>query len=186
MRVLLNGALLALLAIPAMAQAPAPVQAPSRTAPPASPQPPPAATLPQATPAVRPPAATPAAPAAASSKIDLNIATVAELETLPGIGPARAAAIVANRPYRSPEEIVAKASVPQSVMAGIRDRVTAVQINVNAATKKEMIDALPGIGDARADAIIRARPYARLEELVSKGGVPQTVFDRIKAAVALH
>ena len=50
----------------------------------------------------------------------------------------------------------------------------------------EGLRALPGIGDARADAIIRARPYARPEELVSKGGVPQAVFDRIKAAVTLR
>lgn len=186
MRMLLNGVFLALLAMPVMAQAPSPAQAPPRTAPPASPQTPPAATSPQAAPAARPPAATPAAPTTAAGKVDLNLATVAELEALPGIGPARAAAIVANRPYRSPEEVVAKASVPQSVLAGMRDRVTAVQVNVNAAMKKEMIDTLPGIGDARADAIIRARPYARPEELVSKGGVPQAVFDRIKAAVALR
>lgn len=37
--------------------------------------------------------------------ININTATLAELETLPGIGAVRAAAIVAGRPYRSVDEL---------------------------------------------------------------------------------
>lgn len=39
------------------------------------------------------------------SLIDLNLASPAALETLPGIGPSKAAAIVANRPYTTIDEL---------------------------------------------------------------------------------
>ena len=43
--------------------------------------------------------------AAASGPVDINSATVKELSTLPGIGPGRARAIAASRPYASIEEL---------------------------------------------------------------------------------
>lgn len=168
MRLLVNGVILGLLALPALAQSPQPSTAP-----------PPRAATPQAVPA-------PASQAAAQEKVDLNFATAEELQVLPGIGPARAAAILSHRPYRSVDEVASKASVPAAVVEGIRGRLTATQMNVNTATKREMISTLPGIGDARADAILRARPYATPEELVSKGGVPQATFERIRQAITLR
>lgn len=125
-------------------------------------------------------------PAPGQAAIDLNLATLDELQLLPGIGPSRAAAIVTHRPYRSADEVVTKASVPSTVISDLRGRITTIQVNVNAATKREMVSTLPGIGDARADAIIKGRPYARPEELVSKGGVPQATFERIRQAITLR
>ncbi len=40
--------------------------------------------------------------------------------------------------------------------------------------------ALKGIGEMRAQAIIRARPYVRKDELVQKGIVPLQVYVEIK------
>lgn len=42
---------------------------------------------------------------ASASQIDLNTATQAELETLPGIGASKAAAIIANRPYATVDDL---------------------------------------------------------------------------------
>ena len=44
----------------------------------------------------------------ADGRIDLNAASQAELETLPGVGPARAQAIIAERetrPFRAPGDL---------------------------------------------------------------------------------
>jgi DNA uptake protein ComE-like DNA-binding protein len=39
---------------------------------------------------------------------------------------------------------------------------------------------LKGIGEARATAIIKGRPYARKDELVQKKIIPESVYNDIK------
>lgn len=61
----------------------------------------------------------------AVGKLDLNSATEAELAQLPGIGEARAKAIVKGRPYTGKDELKRKKIVPASVYEKIKDRVIA-------------------------------------------------------------
>jgi competence protein ComEA len=52
-------------------------------------------------------------------------------------------------------------------------------LDINSATK-EQLDALPGIGSARADAIIKGRPYKGKDDLLHKKIIPKNVYDGIK------
>ena len=52
-------------------------------------------------------------------------------------------------------------------------------IDINSASK-EQLDALPQIGSARAEAIIKGRPYKSKNELLDRYIVPQNVYDAIK------
>ena len=57
--------------------------------------------------------------------VNLNTATAGELESLPGIGPSKAAAIIENRPYATIDELERVPGIGAKTVAQLRDRVTA-------------------------------------------------------------
>ncbi|MCL6096355.1 MAG: ComEA family DNA-binding protein [Patescibacteria group bacterium] len=58
-------------------------------------------------------------------------------------------------------------------------------INVNTATSSEL-DALPGVGPVTAEKIINNRPYASVDDLLSKKAVNSKVFSQIKDKVTVN
>lgn len=57
-------------------------------------------------------------------RIDLNVASLELLTTLPGIGDARAAAIVAGRlddPYKSLRDLIQRTNLPEQAAGGLAD-----------------------------------------------------------------
>lgn len=75
-----------------------------------------------------PPAAPGGAAPAADGRVNLNTADAAALETLPGVGPAIAARIIAwrdaNGPFRSVDELTAVSGIGERTLEGLRDRAT--------------------------------------------------------------
>jgi competence protein ComEA len=139
-RLLTGAAILSLLASPVLAQSAQPVlptqpaqparpATPAQTAPaqPAQPaRPATAQPAPAATPA-RPTTAPAAATQAQGQKVNLNTAAAADLDKLPQIGDARAAAIIKNRTekgrYKDWNDFVARGVVPSNAEAAIKDLV---------------------------------------------------------------
>ena len=56
------------------------------------------------------------------------------------------------------------------------------QLDINTASREDLVK-LKGIGDARADAIIKGRPYKGKNELVDKKIVPENVYNDIKEKI---
>jgi DNA uptake protein ComE-like DNA-binding protein len=95
-------------AMPAFAQAPA-SQAPAATAP------------------AKPKAAPAATPAANAPLLDINTASLEDLQALKGVGDVRAKAIIAGRPYKGKDELWQKKIVPKGVYKNIKDQIIAKQ-----------------------------------------------------------
>ena len=104
-------ALSVVLALPAIAQTASPSRSPSS----------PAATAPSATGK----AAGKSTPA--GELVDINSASAEELDKLPGVGPARAKAIIASRPYGGKDDLNNRKIIPPNVYNQIKDKIIARQ-----------------------------------------------------------
>jgi DNA uptake protein ComE-like DNA-binding protein len=143
-----------------------------------------------------------------AAKVDLNTATAAQLEELPGIGTANAKKIISARPYRSVDDL-AKAGIPASTVTKIsplvsvtaatepapgpsrlsksgptaKDATQSALVDLNTATAAQL-EELPGIGTANAKRIIAARPYKSVNEL-AKAGIPAATVNKISSLVTV-
>lgn len=135
--------------------------------------------------------------AEASRLIDLNNASRAELETLPGIGKISADKIIAGRPYSTVEDLK-KAGIPEKNISVLKPLVTITPmkaeakaetpkkpgvpaaapglIDLNKASQLE-IEFLPGVGKSAARKIIANRPYASVDDLAKAGLSPKLIAE---------
>lgn len=67
--------------------------------------------------------------------------------------------------------------------ASVQSKMAPVDINTATA---DQLKAVPGIGDAYAKRIIANRPYTSKNQLVSKGVLPQGVYDKVKGSLVAH
>ncbi len=85
----------------------------------------------------------------AAKPVDLNHASQKELEALKGIGPAKAKKIIANRPYKSVDEL-AKAGLSKKEIDGLKAQVKAGTESVMT-TPKTDVKAQPAAREAQKD-----------------------------------
>ena len=66
-------------------------------------------------------------PERAGEPIDINSASAEELDKLPGVGPARAQAIISHRPYHGKDDLTNRKIIPENVYNEIKDKIIARQ-----------------------------------------------------------
>ena len=149
-----------------------------------------------------------------AAKVDINSASVKDLEALPGVGAATAKKIVAGRPYASVADL-SKAGISASTIAKITPLVTVGAAPARAPAPAEKsagtrppreeksktpaaapsavdlnsaspkeLEALPGVGPATAKKIVAGRPYASVADL-SKAGVSASTIEKVRGLVVV-
>jgi competence protein ComEA len=78
----------------------------------------------------------------------------------------------------SPQRVVSPAKVSGKLASG-------QTVNINTASK-ELLDALPGIGPVKAQAIIDGRPFAKIEDVMKVKGIKQGEFSKIKDLITVN
>ena len=81
--------------------------------------------------------------------------------------------LAVSAPALAAEKDAKAAAKPAAAQAKSDDK-----IDINRAKADELMK-LDGIGDARAKAIIKGRPYKGKDDLVAKNIIPQAVYDKI-------
>ena len=109
-----------------------------------------------------------ASPAAAKkSRVDINTASKAELESVKGVGPAIAEKIIANRPYKSLEEL-GKAGLSAKKIRSLKSSLTvgaALSPSASGATRKEKMTSR----EERKNGEAKARSKAKESKVAAPG-----------------
>lgn len=77
-----------------------------------------------------------------------------------------------------------KLYIPKKGSNSMEGETLSRKINLNTASSSQLTQ-LPGIGETRAQAIIKGRPYSSLEELVTKAKLPNSLLESIKNEISL-
>ncbi len=85
-------------------------------------------------------------------------------------------------PYKKDETSIQGVSTSQSGSDNVLN--TATLVSINSANSSDL-ERLNGIGPITAAKIINGRPYSRLEELVEKKAMSQSLFDTLKSQLTL-
>jgi competence protein ComEA len=83
---------------------------------------------------------------------------------------------------QSTQTAPSKSTPPMATTGKASPAAPAALVDINTASAEDL-DALPGIGKARGEAIIKGRPYKGKDDLLNRHILPPSVYDGIKTKI---
>src|SRR5271165_5374933 len=83
---------------------------------------------------------------------------------------------------QSTQTAPSKPTPPMTTTGKAPPATPAALVDINTASAEDL-DALPGIGKARGEAIIKGRPYKGKDDLLNRHILPPNVYDGIKSKI---
>ncbi len=118
-------------------------------------------------------------------KVNINVATLDELQTLSGIEPEIAQAIIDGRPYEKVEDLLQVQGIDEEKLKKIQNMITVKPLIISLATLDEL-KALPGIEPEIAQTIIDGRPYEKVEDLLRVEGIDEEKLEQIRNLIQMR
>jgi competence protein ComEA len=123
------------------------------------------------------------------SKAGLSAKSIDKIRPLVTVGSAAPAKEVATKAPAPPA--AAKVTSEKAAPSSGKQAPTAPaklapgeKVNINTASQQQL-EALPGIGPAKAKAIIGGRPYEKIEDIMKVKGIKEGVFNKIKDLITV-
>lgn len=115
------------------------------------------------------------------SKAGLSAKAIESVKPFVTVGkaPAAAAAKDMTKPVKEAQKEAKSAA--KSASAAVQG----AKVNINTADKAAL-DALPGIGPVKAQAIIDGRPYKTIEDVMKVSGIKEKAFEKIKDMITVR
>jgi len=87
-------------------------------------------------------------------------------------------------PTKTKAEPTKTKAEPKASAKAKEANVTGTKVNLNTASKEEL-DSLPGIGPVYAQAIVDARPFSKIEDIMKIKGIKEVEFGKIKDMITV-
>ncbi|HEY3489493.1 MAG TPA: helix-hairpin-helix domain-containing protein [Candidatus Deferrimicrobiaceae bacterium] len=112
-------------------------------------------------------------------------AKLAKIRPLVTVGGTPAAQLPAAAGAAKSSAAKAAKAAPAEARKAAKAAAPAGPVNINSATR-EQIEALPGIGPVKAQAIIDGRPYQKPEDIMKVRGIKQGIYKKIEGMITVR